>query len=292
MAVKDDSFGIACLQDKMLDILKYFIAFCQKNHLRYWAGGGTCLGALRHEGFIPWDDDLDVFMPRSDYELFWKLWNEDRNNNGKYQLCRTTEEKNYHHRVMQIVDTSTTFINRRSVDEDIEHGVYIDIIPMDMCAKGKMNRALQIYHAIVFSIYNVQCIPEFQGGKLMRFGTALLLQIVKDKRKRTDIWKKAERKMISEDQSKANNVVELTTSFKSLLRPWPSEWFGERTQKFEDIELSIPSQAEKYMTAIYGDYMKLPPTEEQKVRHNTVFIDLEHSYRDYKGKYYCVRRNP
>lgn len=288
MSVKDNSFGIALLQEKMLDILKFFVSICEKNGLQYWAGGGTCLGSLRHQGFIPWDDDLDVFMPRADYEKLWDIWKE--NKNEKYILCRTTCEKNYHHRVMQIVDTSTTFINKRSASEDIEHGVYIDIIPMDACAGSFWGKCSQIYNAIIFSIYNIQCVPEFQGGCLMRAGTRFLLWVVPDSNKRYHIWKNAEKRMTKYDWENAKYAVELTTSFKSLLRPWPKKWFETKKAQFEDILINIPAGAESYMQKIYGDYMKLPPKEEQCVRHNTVFIDLENSYTNYRGKYFCCQK--
>ena len=107
MNVKDNTYGIAPLQDKMLDILKHFISVCEKNGIRYCACGGTCIGALHHQGFIPWDDDLDVFMPRPDYEKLWQLY--DNSKEPKFKLCRTTPDKNYHHRVMQMVDLNTTF---------------------------------------------------------------------------------------------------------------------------------------------------------------------------------------
>jgi len=122
MSIKNNEFGIADMQDKILDILKYFISVCEQNDLHYWLAAGTCLGALRHQGFIPWDDDLDVFMPREDYEKLWSLLGGKADSH--YLLCRTTREKNYHHRVMQIVDLETTFINTRCRNEDIEHGVY------------------------------------------------------------------------------------------------------------------------------------------------------------------------
>ena len=121
MSVKDNSYGIADLQNKMLDIVKFFIGVCEKNGLRYWAGAGTCLGAIRHGGFIPWDDDVDIYMPRQDYELLWKN-RETWMDNPKYKIVRTSLEKNYRHRVIQIVDLSTTFVNKRCVNDDIEHG--------------------------------------------------------------------------------------------------------------------------------------------------------------------------
>lgn len=287
--MQDDPYGISSLQHKMLDILKVFISFCEDHDLQYWAGGGTCLGALRHQGFIPWDDDLDVFMPRPDYEMFWEIWNTE-SSDSQYKLCRTGKSNNYHHRVMQLVDCKTTFINLRNVQEDIEHGVYIDIIPMDAAATHFIPRLYQIYYAITFSVFNIQCLPELQGGKLMRLAVAAFLRLIQKKETRYRIWRRAEEKMTHVKWDNAEYAVELTTSFKSLKRLWPRKWFRVKKAPFEDIMINIPSGAEEYMSAIYGDYMQLPPVEERKVRHNTVFIDLEHSYLDYKGKYYCTKQ--
>lgn len=288
--VKDNTFGIAPLQDKMLDILKYYINICEENNLTYWAGGGTCLGALRHGGFIPWDDDLDVFMPRPDYEKLYEIWpmvSKDKS----FKLCRTTRNKNYHHRVMQIVNVNTTFINKRSIDEDIEHGVYIDIIPMDAAAPSLCGRILQAIESIIFSVYNIQTLPEFQGGKFMQFGTKVMLKFIRSNSKRYAIWRNAEKKMTKYDWDSATQAIELTTSFSSIFKPWPIEWFKTQKVPFEDIVICIPNGADEYMTAVYGNYMELPPKQEQRVKHNTVFIDIEHSYLNYKNIYYCVSKN-
>ena len=290
MSVKDNSYGLAPLQDKMLDILKHFIMVCEENGLRYCACGGTCIGALRHQGFIPWDVDLDVFMPRPDYEKLWNICGQEKQNK-RYNLCRTTSEKNYHHRVMQMVDLETTFINRRSENEDIEHGVYIDIIPLDMCAKTISRRLFQIINSLLFSVYNIQCTPEFHGNKMQRIATSILLSLVKNQNRRTKIWQKCERRMIQEEWNENQDIIELTTDLKSLFRPYHHEWFtfeGRKT-KFEDIEINIPTKAEEYLTAGFGSYMEIPPVEKRRPQHNTVYIDLFNSYKKYKGKYYCTK---
>ena len=285
--VKDNSYGIAPLQDKMLDILKHFISVCEENGLRYCACGGTCIGALRHQGFIPWDDDLDVFMPRTDYEKLWQIY--DNSKESKFKLCRTTPEKNYHHRVMQMVDVNTTFINKRSQNEDIEHGVYIDIIPLDMCAKSKIKRMHQIMDSLLFSVYNIQCVPEYHGNKMQKIATRILLSLVKNQNKRAKIWQKCERKMIQEAWNEDQDIVELTTDLKSLFRPYPHEWFTfeGRKAKFEDIEINVPTKVEEYLNAGFGSYMEMPPVEKRRTQHNAVYVDLENSYKLYKGKYYC-----
>ena len=285
--VKDNSFNIADLQAKMLGLLAELIRVCEENNLTYWACGGTCIGALRHNGFIPWDDDLDVYMPRDDYEKLWEL--RDKFNSEQFVLCRTTKERNYHHRVQQLVDITTTFINQRSVDEDIEHGVYIDIIPMDACAPAGLSRLSQIKNAILFSIYNVQCLPEFHGGRLFRFVVGAALKCVSSANRRYRIWSKCEKRMTRWSWEKTDKVVELAASTKVLLNPYPKEWFtGVKKHVFEDIEINLPGGVEKYLTQVFGDYMSLPPESERHPRHNTVKIDLENSYKIYKGQYYCV----
>lgn len=285
--VKDNSYGIADLQGKMLNLLCELIRVCDENKLIYWACGGTCIGALRHNGFIPWDDDLDIYMPREDYEKLWKI--RDKFNPEQFVLCRTTKKKNYHHRVQQLVDINTTFINRRCMNENIEHGVYIDIIPLDACAPVGFQRLRQITNSVLFSIYNVQCLPEFHGGKIFKFAVTCALKLVPSQKMRYKIWSASERKMTQWNWSSSDKVVELAASMKVLLNPYPKEWFSSvRKHKFEDIEINLPSGVEEYLTQVFGDYMTLPPESERHPRHNTVLIDLNSSYKKYKGIYYCA----
>lgn len=288
--IKDDSFHIAELQIKMLELLDELIRVCEENGLTYFACGGTCIGAVRHDGFIPWDDDLDIFLPRADYEKLWQM--RDKFDTSHYKLCRTTKEKNYHHRVMQLVDLNTTFINQRSVDEDIEHGVYIDILPMDVCAPTSFGYFRQKIQSVLYSVYNVQCLPEFHGGKLFRFAVGTLLKMVPSNEKRYEIWKKCEEKMTRFKPDESPRLVEVTAALKELRHPYPKEWFESTIKhKFEDIEINIPVGYDHYLKQVYGDYMSLPDKEKQHPVHNTVFVDLDNSYKKYKGIYYCVKKD-
>lgn len=289
MSVKDNSCGIAEFQDKLLDILKVFISVCEKNGFRYWLAGGTCLGAIRHQGFIPWDDDLDVYMPRDDYEKMWDLL-KNKKIEEHYVLCRTSEKRNYHHRVIQMVDINTTFVHSPNINEDIEHGIYIDIIPLDACPNKKSGQLLQIFNAILFSVYNIQCKPEYNGGKLtklMSFGTSVLLALKQKPAVRYKIWKKAEKRMVNYEWESCGLVKCITSQFHELMTAFPKEWFNERKVQFEDIQAVVPANAEEYCQAMYGDYMSLPPKEKQIVRHNTEYISLDEPYKKYRGIYYC-----
>lgn len=286
--VADNTYGIADFQTELLNILREFMKICDKYNLRWWASGGTCIGALRHDGFVPWDDDLDVAMPRPDYEKLWSL-REEINKDSRFILTRTGKEKNYHHRVMQLVDLQTTFIHTRSADEDLEHGVYIDILPMDGCASGKISYYRQVMNAMIFSVYNIQCLPEYNDGKMVSRATDIALKLIKSPKLRYKIWKHCEKQMVKYDWESAKKIAHLSCDTKSMLHPYDAEWFGDvKKHKFEDIEINLPIGAEKYLTQYFGDFMQLPPEKSRHPVHNTKLIDLEHPYTQYKGIYYCV----
>lgn len=287
MSVKDNSYGIASLQDKMLDILKCFSAICEEHNLRYWVAGGSCIGVARHQGFIPWDDDLDVFMPRPDYEKLWELF-QGKDVAGQYRLCRTSRTANYHHRVMQMIDLDTTFINKRNVDSDLEHGVYIDILPLDARAKSLPGKIRQVFDAIIYSVYNIQIAPEINHGKWISLATNVMLKAISNPDRRYRIWSAAEKRMAKYDWDSADEVLMLSSMLHEIFNPFPREWFDYRYAQFEDMKVRVPSNMESYLKKAYGNYMKLPPKEQREVKHITQFIDLDNSYRQYKGVHYCI----
>lgn len=274
------------LQQKSLEILKYFQKLCKENGLRYWCGGGTCIGAIRHQGFIPWDDDIDIFMPRPDYEKLYRIWNEVADTD-RYALCRTTRERNNHQTDMQLVDLNTTFINRHSVNEDIMHGVSIDIMPMEGCPHSKVKQLLQIYHSVIYSVFNVQRLPDHQG-KILRAMTKLVLRAVSAPDKRYALWKKHEKLMSQYDFDQADYVKETITSFRALFYTYPRGYFETKEVPFEDIMIPVPIGYHKYLTRIFGDYMSMPPEEQRCTKHDIVYLNLDESFQRYKGVYYCV----
>ncbi len=274
------------LQQKSLEILKYFQNLCRENGLRYWVGGGTCIGALRHQGFIPWDDDIDVFMPRPDYEKLYRIWNEVADTK-RYALCRTTREQNNHQTDMQLVDLNTTFINRHSVNEDIMHGVSIDIMPMEGCPRSKIKQLFQIYHSVIYSIFNVQRLPDHQG-KFLRTMTKLVLNAVPDPDRRYRLWKKHEKLMYQYDFEQADFAKETITSFRALFYKYPRAYFETKEVPFEDISVPIPIGYHEYLTRIFGDYMSLPSEDQRCAKHDIVYLNLEEPFQKYRGIYYCI----
>lgn len=281
--------SVAQLQNKLLHIFLYFKNICEKNGLTYWCGGGTMLGAVRHKGFIPWDDDLDVFMPREDYEKLYNIWSKVADTN-KYVLVRTDKDHNYHHTAMNLVDVTTTYINRHSENEDIYHGCYIDIIPFEGCPDSRIGRAVQIYHSIMYSVFNAQRLPDNQG-KLLRLPVKILLGIVRNPKLRYKIWKYHEQKMTRYKFDTSRYVKETVSSFKGLFRLYKRSVFDTTDAEFEGISIKIPAGYDYYMKQIYGDYMSVPKnlSIDMSSRYGVIkYINLNEPYSKFRGTYYLT----
>lgn len=275
------------LQLKELDILLYFSQFCKENNLRFYLAGGTLLGAVRHKGFIPWDDDVDVHMPRPDYDRLPELWKK-KADVQKYFLGVTTEDRNYRHHAYTIIDKDTTFVERRNINDDIAQGVKIDVIPLDGAPKGRLAQKKQLFWAVLFAIYNVQRMPESQGNALMRAGIRTALFLVKSPKMRYRIWKIAENNMKKESFETAHYVKELVASFRTMHCLYPRDHFTEtQLLEFEGYLMPAHFYYEMYLKNVYGDYMQLPPEEKRKPKGDIVYMNLDKGFEDYKGIYYC-----
>ena len=126
------------LQQIDSDLLKEYIDFCEKHNLTYFLMAGTLLGAIRHKGFIPWDDDIDVAMPREDYDRFCELAAKEFTGDIFFQSYKT--DKHFPYVFSKLRNTNTTFIEAVYKHVDMNHGVYIDIFPIDGISKHNANK--------------------------------------------------------------------------------------------------------------------------------------------------------
>ena len=284
-----DMIPVRDIQNKMLEILVYFRDFCEANDLKFTLCGGTCLGAVRHQGFIPWDDDIDVFMLREDYEKLQALW-EKNADTGRYVCVRSNETINIHHSATEIKDNNTTFINRHSVDSDIHHGLMIDVIPIDGIPASGWRRALQMIDSMVYCCFNFQRLPEHKG-KLIYFATKVMLNVFRSPKIRYKIWKGAEKRLSRYGTENCSQVASFGEGATIMRMRFPTQWFRDvRYMDFEGYRMPVPADVDQYLKISFGDYMQLPPEEDRVARHNAVFIDLNNSYTKYKGIHYCVKK--
>lgn len=276
------------LHKKSLDMAKYFVKICEENDLLCYFCGGGCIGAVRHGGFIPWDDDLDFFMPREDYEKLENVWRE-KADTERYSLSRASEGYCDGNSMITIKDENTTFIKPYQSEMDISQGLPLDIFPLDGYAPTGFKRKLQIGFAMLYSLFVTQVIPE-KHGRFMKLACKILLGIVPSQKLRYRIWRFCEKQMAKFSIKESEYITELCAGPHYMKKKYPASAFKESVfMPFEDTKMPIPAGYDAYLKEAFGDYMTLPPEEKRKAHHECVFMDMENCYKQYKGKYYCVK---
>lgn len=275
------------IQRKSLDIAKYFVSFCQEHDLLCYFCGGGCIGAIRHKGFIPWDDDLDFFMPREEYQKMILLWEEKENK--KYILSLSNINYLDKNLFVTIRDKDTTMIKPYQKDLDICHGIAIDIFPLDGYPDKLLQRKKQCIYALLFSLYRSQVIPE-KHGKVMTLGSKILLSIVPSKKLRYKLSCYFEKKMSQYSIDDCEYITELCAGPKYMQKKYPKSAFLKALfVDFEDSKMPIPIGYDAYLTEAFGDYMQLPDEKDQIPHHDILFMDLTKGFENYKGKHYCCK---
>ena len=262
------------LQLKSLEILLYFKDFCEKHGLTFYFCGGCCIGAIRHKGFIPWDDDIDVFMPRDDYEKLFKIWDKYADTE-KYSCQRTTKTKYMGNIMTTITDNNTKVIRPWQKGKDGHKGVMIDILPLDGCAPRGIKRKIQMFYSLIFSLYCSKMVPV-NHGKLISLVGKFLLSIVPSDKLKYKIWKFAEKEMSKYKISDAEYITELCAGPHYMKNEYPKKIFEKAVYKdFEGYSLPLPVGYDEYLKIAFGDYMELPPPEKRKAHHDIIYMDLK-----------------
>jgi len=280
------------IQNIILDIFKIFKDICKKYNLTYFAIGGTCLGAVRHKGFIPWDDDMDVAMPYEDYKKFIEIAKKELKH--PYSLILPKENKHFYGEFIKIHKTETTFILDFYVPyTDTYMGVWLDVMPIFGCPKKKkfkyvkkLNFWLGQNSAFRFSI-----------RQLKSYGRKFYWLI--------SIWQRITKKPFYYFIDKIENEfgkIPFSNSDKILfgwrespLTPWHhtnyktileyNDFSSAMEVPFEDTTIAIPIGYDNYLKMDFGDYMKLPPEDKRIPLHGNAIIDLEKPYSYYQDQF-------
>lgn len=248
----------------MLEMLDEIDWFCAKHGITYYLVGGSVLGAIRHQGFIPWDDDIDIGMPRDDYERFIATYT---SSNSHTLIVDYRKTKHYVWPFAKMIHGKTVLIEQGC--ERCPIGVYIDIFPIDR-VEGTYEDACKKLEKVHFykDLFELKYLKVDKKRSLIKNTVILLsrvLQLVSD------------RKLI-ENIVRASMVDKNATEYKyvcNYLGAWgkkeiiPAEYVSSIIRhKFEDREYCIPERYDQYLTKIYGDYMTPPPPEKQVSHHN------------------------
>lgn len=265
------------MQSKLLDMMKWFHGYCEENGLRYYALGGTALGAVRHGGFIPWDDDLDVGMPRADYDRMISLC-ENGTGNTRYRIEAPGQNRDFIYPFCKAYDTETTLVENARIKT--KRGVYIDIFPLDGIGNTK-EESEKNYRRINrdISLLNTKICALRRGGRPFRNFFIIVGRMIPDFLvSRDGLIRKINRKAAAKPYDEYPYVANLFGEWKAN-EIAERECFGTPTLcKFEDTEIYIPEQSDRYLTSLYGDWRKLPPEDKRVTHHDYVALDLNRSY--------------
>lgn len=268
--------NIQLLQEIDLSIAKEFIKICEEHHLKYYMLGGTMLGAIRHKGFIPWDDDIDLGMPRKDYEKFLQIAPALLSKNLK--LINYKTDSDYHYYITRIQDTETKVVETRYEHEGKFTHVSIDIFPIDGSPNNPLLRKLFILrvlaHRAMMSLHYKNSIdPDRKRGRTEKIMLGILKRLPTDKMFNAYNQKQIIDKILKKQDMYSSLVSGNIMGAYRDVEMIPTEWYGEESfYDFEGIKMRGIKEYHKYLTRLYGDYMKLPSEDSRKIHFKIIEI--------------------
>ena len=260
-------------------VLRQYIAICKEHHLTYFCCGGTAIGAVRHQGMIPWDDDVDVFMPRPDYDRFIQIASQQLPEG--LELVTPYNKKDYHLFFAKLCDKHTTL--QEEQDVPCVYGLYIDIFPIDgapddiedaramirLFTKTKHKLEAISTHVSFLAYLNLLEEPK-EWGRFARKTIGFFLR----KWYRRHLLKQLSDISYRYSYDSASLVAVYCGSYGPK-EVFPKAWLqGTKTFLYEGMEVDLPTGYDEYLRQYYGDYMQLPPEEKRISHHMKTYYNL------------------
>lgn len=257
-----------------LESLDEIDRICKKYNLRYTLAYGTLLGAVRHGGFIPWDDDLDIMMPRDDYNKLLEIWNKEAG--PEYLIQEYHRDVDYTNNFAKVRRNHTTFLQDCEIDKNYHKGIFVDIFPGDYVASGKIKRVMQFVACAVNLLYS-RGFTSGDGGIIGLIERILLLLPEKYYSKMRTISERA----MCKSNRKGGEYIFFPCSIKGCKEYYPKDMFDNlQTIEFSGKKYSAVRDYDRILRVVYNDYMQLPPEKERVWRHHPIIIDFEHNYEE------------
>lgn len=272
----DNTYGILELQDKILEIAVYIDDFCEAHNINYCLMGGSALGAKRHGGFIPWDDDLDIFMTPDNYEKFRdefkKIGDKD-----KYYLQEFGKQKNEMVIISKLRMNGTTYIEESIKDWNIHHGIYVDIFILHTCPNAKVMQLWQYFWAKCAVVKGLSMRGYSRQTGIRKL--FIMMAEVLPKYLMVDFALKQVYYFRKDESDYYCNFLGKALYKKGLYR---REWF-EETKKvaFEKVELRAPVGLHEFLKERFSDYMIMPSQDRIKWEQHAWKWDTEKDFSNY-----------
>lgn len=270
MAIQEYKSEINELQKIQLSMLKDFDAVCQKHRISYQLFSGTALGAVRHKGFIPWDDDIDVVMLREDYERFFDSASKELDSNKYYVQREFSEHWPMFFSKLRL--NGTTYIEKyHSHDARIHQGIYIDIFPCDNLSDSRLMQNLQ-YIASKIVIAKSLYARGYETNSTVKKCFMQFCRILP-----TEPFKHL---CIRRNDSSSLKVHTFFGGGKKFERSiFLREWFEQSVKmRFEDSEFPVSAHYDEMLRVMYGDYMVMPTLEQRVCKRHAAIVDINKPY--------------
>ena len=262
-------------QNIMNEMLQEIDRICRKNHIKYMLFAGTALGAVRHKGFVPWDDDLDIVMQRTEYERFMKIAPKEMDTE-KYYLQQEFSE-HWPMFFSKLRKNNTACIERYiPKDEKVHQGIYIDIFPCDNLSDARWKRWIQFVISKMVIAQSLDKRGYLTDNRLKKIMLVLsrylpqrtMLRIVQDRK--------------DKDSKMVHTFFAAASKYEKNV--FPREWFEQtREIEFEGKQYPISKYYDEMLTKIYGDYMTPLAESEREYKIHAELVDFENSYEKYTG---------
>lgn len=269
-------------KDKLIETFKAFDSFCKKNCIKYYAAYGTLIGAVRHKGLIPWDDDIDVYMLRSDYDKFCSFRGKI---DGHYDIMNINDKNYWLLSLAKFVDTNTTLWEFKELPLIL--GVYIDVFPLDEIETDvelKIKEQYDYYSNLVvkgmirrpFPFRDfIHCLSHFRFSDIRKIYHNNLYDRI-----RLEKYLHKYKQIVEEIKKHKGNYLVSYDGPYGKGEIMNKEWFYEVVElTFEGVTINAPIGYDSILKKIYGNYMQLPSEEKRVSHHSHYFVDLNKRWK-------------
>lgn len=270
-----------CLRDGqilMTTILRDIDYICKKNNINYWIESGTLLGAVRHGGFIPWDDDIDIAMPREDYNKFIEIANSELPDDLELKNMKNTESLNYHW--SKVIHKYSKFIEDENFNDS--NGIFVDIFPYDYYSSDNLDSILKYkknlkFNCVILNYSNRKFCQPYKENlkKNIKIITSKIIKLFLKCDNYEKLYKKIDyiTQEYKEEDKKEKIGYGLEVSYYKTCFD-VKDIFPLRRIVFENITVMSPNNSENCLKTMYGEnYMELPKKEERVWHNKGIYIE-------------------
>ena len=267
-------YDIRRLQLEQLAILDELKRVCEEENLKFYLSCGTCIGAVRHHGCIPWDDDIDVFMYVEEFDKLMKC--ASKFNDGFFLQTQDTDP-GYPGMIARVRKNNTACVEKDELMCHCHHGIFVDIYALYGYPRGFIKQKRLVFDSLLYRLLLAGRAPYNHGLFSKIVGNIVLGVLTENRRKQLlPVLKNRLRKY--KNTEKLSILFGMDVSMRKIIT-YNQEWFQQPAWcEFENRIMPIPTNADAYLRERYGDYMQLPPKDKQKSYHTYAIVDFEKSY--------------